>query len=348
MAAITPKTDIRSMSKEELCELMLELGEKKFRADQIFSWIHEKKVKSFDEMLNISVALRTKLAEKCELYGCEVCVCKESKLDGTKKYLFKLFDGQVIESVLMEYHHGFSVCVSSQVGCRMGCAFCASTIGGKLRDMTAGEILDEVYEIERLNNITVSNIVIMGTGEPFDNYDNIVRFIRLVTDEKGKNLSIRGITLSTCGLVPGIRKFTEEGLHINLALSLHAVNDEERRKIMPVANSYALSDVLAACDAYCEKTGRRITYEYSLIEGVNDSEEQAKALCRLLHGKNCHVNLIPVNPVTEREFKRSNMDHIQRFKNTLEKNRINVTIRREMGADIDAACGQLRRSFMEK
>ena len=247
----------------------------------------------------------------------------------------------------MKYHHGNSVCISSQVGCRMGCKFCASTIGGLERNLLPSEMLDEIYQIQRISGERVSNVVVMGTGEPMDNYDNLVKFIRMLTNETGLNISQRNITVSTCGIVEKIKQLAEEDLAITLALSLHAPNDEDRKKIMPIANRYELHTVLEACDYYYEKTGRRISFEYSLVEGVNDTKEQAIELSNLLKGKNCHINLIPVNPIKERDFKRSTSKNIQNFKNILEKYRINVTIRREMGADINAACGQLRKSYTE-
>ena len=340
------KKDIRSLNIPELEAEMKEIGEPSFRAGQIFSWLHEKKCRDFSEMTNLSKGLREKLSERFDL----ICVNEVTRLtstDGTIKFLFSLYDGQIIESVLMEYKHGFSMCISSQVGCRMGCSFCASTIDGLVRNLLPSEMLEQVYEAERITGHVISNIVIMGSGEPLDNYDNVTRFLRLVSDEKGKNLSIRSITLSTCGLVPGIRKLAEEGLPITLALSLHAPNDDLRKSIMPIAKAYPLKDVIEACGYFFDKTSRRVTFEYSLIDGVNDTRECANELSKLIHGMNAHVNLIPVNPVKERNYRRSRNDSIAEFKNILEKNRINVTIRRSMGSDRDAACGQLRRRYME-
>ncbi|MDD5934386.1 MAG: 23S rRNA (adenine(2503)-C(2))-methyltransferase RlmN [Clostridiales bacterium] len=344
----TLKIDIKSLSFKELEEELLKLGEKKFRAAQIYEWMHVKLVENFDQMTNLSIALREKLKENFELICLKQVERLESKIDGTNKFLFELNDNNVIESVLMRYHHGNSVCISSQVGCRMGCRFCASTIGGLTRNLTASEMLDEIYRIQHITGERVSNVVVMGTGEPMDNYDNIVKFVRMLSDEKGLNISQRNITVSTCGLAPKIRQLADEGLTITLALSLHAPNDEDRKKIMPVANSFTLEEVLSACDYYYEKTKRRISFEYSLVKGVNDSETQAMELYHLIKRKNCHVNLIPVNPIKERDYKRSTGDNIQNFKNILEKNRINVTIRREMGSDINAACGQLRKSYQER
>lgn len=340
-------TDIKSLNLTELKEAMAALGEPSFRAAQVFKWLHEKRVRSFDEMTDLSIALREKLKTEFELIVLNE-VTRLTSVDGTVKFLFGLPDGQIIESVLMEYKHGMSMCVSSQVGCRMGCRFCASTIDGLVRNLTASEILEQIYEAERIMNVSVSNVVIMGSGEPLDNYDNVIKFIRLLSDEKGKNISTRNITLSTCGLVPNMYRLAEEDLPITLALSLHAPTDELRKTIMPVAKSFSLSEVIKACKDYFDKTKRRVTFEYSLISGVNDSEREALALVKLIHGMNCHVNLIPVNKIKEREFHKASDDSNMRFKNLLEKNRINVTIRRSMGSDIDAACGQLRRSYLEK
>ncbi len=339
--------DIKSLNEEELKEELKAMGEPAFRAGQIFSWLHAKKVNSFEDMTDLSKDLRNKLKENYEITALSEVRSLKSE-DGTVKFLYKTGDGQVIESVLMSYKHGYSVCVSSQVGCRMGCKFCASTIDGLVRNLTPSEILEQVYEAERNCGVTISNIVIMGSGEPMDNYDNVIKFIRLVSAEKGKNLSIRNITLSTCGLVPGIRKLADEGLPVTLALSLHAPEDELRKTIMPVAKAFSLEEIMKACDYFFEKTSRRVTFEYSMIDGVNDSVREAEKLARLIRGKNCHVNLIPVNRIKERNFAKSKEDNILKFKNILEKNRINVTIRRSMGTDIDAACGQLRRSFMEE
>ena len=344
---MTDKIDIISATMEELKEWLAEWGEKPFRAGQVFDWLHEKRVTSFDEMTNLSKALREKMEEECILTQMKEIDRLES-VDGTKKFLFELHDGQAIESVLMKYHHGNSVCISSQAGCRMGCKFCASTLGGLIRNLTAGEMLKQIYEIERITGEPVSNVVVMGTGEPMDNYDNFIRFVRILSSKEGKNLSVRNITVSTCGIVENMKRLAEENLPLTLALSLHAPNDEIRKQLMPVAYKYKLEEVLAACDNYYEKTGRRITYEYSLVEGVNDSAACAAELAGKLKGKNCHVNLIPVNSIKERNFKKSGNAAIQNFKNTLEKKSIACTIRREMGSDINAACGQLRRSHTMK
>lgn len=327
---------------------MKAMGLPEFRAKQVYEWLHVKLVESYDEMTNLSKELRNRLAESDPLITLEEVNALHSEADGTVKYLFRLKDGRVIESVLMKYHHGNSVCISSQVGCRMGCKFCASTIGGKERDLLPSEMLDQIYRIQRISGERVSNVVVMGTGEPLDNYDNLIRFIRILTDPQGLNISARNITVSTCGIPDRIRALAEEELPITLALSLHAPNNEIRKKLMPVAARYELSEVMDAFRYYYEKTGRRLTFEYSLVASVNDGEEHARELCRLVKGLNCHINLIPVNPIKEREYRKSESKNIQNFKLILEKNRINVTIRREMGADIDAACGQLRKSYMDK
>ncbi len=340
-------TDIKQMTKDELRAYFMELGEKSFRADQVFSWIHEKHCSSFSEMTNLSKQLREKLSETAELPVLQIADLQVSALDGTRKYLFSLADGNVIESVLMRYKFGLSVCVSSQVGCRMGCRFCASTIGGVVRNLKASEILDEVYAIERDTGETVSHVVVMGSGEPFDNYTEVVRFLRLLTDPAGQNMSRRNITVSTCGIPDKIRAFAEEDISIQLALSLHAPDDETRKKLMPVANRYSLSEVLAACDAYFEQTGRRVTYEYALVKGINADQDSAEKLGKLLQGRNALVNLIPVNRIRERNYEKPEREALLTFQNTLAKYGINATIRREMGADIQGACGQLRRSYTE-
>ena len=270
-----------------------------------------------------------------------------SKLDETSKFLFRLSDGNVIESVLMKYHHGNSVCISSQVGCRMGCRFCASTLDGLERGLKPSEMLDQIYQIQKWSKERVHNVVVMGTGEPLDNYDALLRFILLLTCEGGLHISQRNLTVSTCGIVPNMRRLADEKLQITLALSLHASSQEKRKTLMPVANKYELSEVLDACRYYFSQTGRRITFEYSLVGGVNDSEEDARELTELVEDINCHINLIPVNPIKERDYVQSDTGAIQRFKNKLEKSGINVTIRREMGRDIDGACGQLRKSYMD-
>lgn len=343
------KADIKSMTFEELEQFVVsELSEKKFRAAQIFNWLHVKLAADFDEMSNLSKSLREKLKQYAYLSALKKVQCLVSEIDGTRKYLFELSDGNIIESVLMRYKFGNSVCISSQAGCRMGCRFCASTLDGLARNLTASEMLDEVYSIQRDIGERISNVVIMGSGEPLDNYDNAVRFLKLVSDERGLHISQRNLTMSTCGLVPEIKALAGEDLQITLAISLHAADDERRKSLMPIANKYSISELLEACRYYYEKTNRRLTFEYSLVGGINDSEEEAKALAKLLKGLNCHINLIPVNPVKERDFKQSDPVKIQNFKNKLEKYGGHVTIRREMGRDIQAACGQLRKSYTDK
>ena len=341
------KTDIKSMNLEELKSYMESIGEKPFRAKQLYQWMHEKQAASFDEMTNLSKSLQEKLKKECHFVSLKQEAVQISKIDGTRKYLFALDDGNVIESVLMRYKHGNSVCISSQVGCRMGCRFCASTLDGLVRGLTPSEMLDQIYRITRDTGERVANVVVMGTGEPMDNFDNLLRFIELLTDENGLNISQRNVTVSTCGIVPKMRELADKKLQITLALSLHGSNQEKRRSLMPVANKYELHEVLEACDYYFEKTGRRITFEYSLVHGVNDTPEDAKELMGILKDRNCHLNLIPVNPIKERNYEKPDKKSAENFKNKLEKNGINVTIRREMGSDIDGACGQLRRKTMQ-
>ena len=341
------KKDIASCSLEELKIEMEKIGEKAFRAKQIYEWIHRKLVDDFSEMSNLSKPLREKLDAEYEIRKVEMVTRQISKIDGTNKFLFCLNDGNMVESVLMKYKHGNSVCISSQVGCRMGCRFCASTLDGLERNLTPSEMLRQIYQIQKISGERVSNIVIMGTGEPLDNYDNFLKFIHMISDEHGLNISQRNITASTCGIVPNIRRLAEEKLQITLALSLHGSNQEKRMTLMPVANKYHLPEVLEACDYYFERTGRRITFEYSLVHGVNDTKEDARELIEILRPRNCHLNLIPVNPIKERDYQKPDKKSAENFKNKLEKNGINVTIRREMGSDIDGACGQLRRKSMQ-
>lgn len=340
--------DIKSLNLKELQEKIVSLGDKAFRAKQIYDWLHVKLIDNFEEMTNIPINLRGKLKENYEIITVSPIEIQTSKIDGTQKYLFQLRDGNVIESVLMKYKHGNSVCISSQVGCKMGCRFCASTIGGLERGLTTSEMLSQIYVIQRTTKERVSNVVVMGTGEPMDNYDNFLKFVRILSDEAGLNISQRNITVSTCGIVPRMRQLADEKLQITLALSLHATTDEKRKTLMPIANQYSLKEVMDACEYYFKQTGRRITFEYSLVGGVNDKEEDARELIDLIKPLNCHVNLIPVNPIKERSFVQSNKKVIDNFKNKLEKCQINVTIRREMGRDIDGACGQLRKSYQDR
>ncbi len=336
--------DIRSMYMDELENWMKAEGQPAFRAKQVFQWLHEKYVASTEEMTNLPKDLRTKLSES-GIVTIKEELRQESASDGTVKFLYRLQDDQMIETVFMRHDYGNSVCISSQAGCRMGCRFCASTIGGLVRNLTASEMLEQIYASSRAMGERISHVVVMGTGEPLDNYENLIRFLRLLTDEKGYNLSTRNITVSSCGIVPRIYDLADENLPITFALSLHAPTDEERKELMPVAHRYTLAETLDACRAYFDRTGRRVTFEYSLVKGKNDSKEQAIKLAKLLAGMNCHVNLIPINPVEEREYEKSDQDSIAKFKLTLEKNHINATIRKSMGSDIDAACGQLRRKY---
>jgi 23S rRNA (adenine2503-C2)-methyltransferase len=341
------KIDIKSLSLDELKEEISRLGEKPFRAVQLYEWMHVKLARSYDEMTNIPKSLKEKLENEAWYTSLKEVTVQTSKIDGTKKFLFELYDGNLVESVWMQYHHGNSVCISSQVGCRMGCKFCASTLDGLERNLTPSEMLDQIYAISRITNERVSNVVVMGTGEPMDNYDNLVKFVHLLTDDKGLCISQRNITVSTCGIVENMRRLADEGLQITLALSLHGSTQEKRRALMPIANKYDIHEVIDACKYYFDKTGRRITFEYSLVGGVNDTDEDARNLCNLVEGLNCHINLIPVNPIKERDYVESEKKDIMKFKDKLERKHINVTIRREMGRDIDGACGQLRRRTLE-
>ena len=341
------RTDIKSMDLEELTEYIKSQGLPQFRAKQLYEWMHVKLAASFEEMSNIPLKLRRELEEKCELTVLEKVRVQVSEEDGTAKYLFMLSDGNLIESVLMRYHHGNSVCISSQAGCRMGCKFCASTIDGLARSLTPSEMLDQIYRIQQDTGERVSNVVVMGSGEPFDNFDNFIRFERLLTDGNGLNISARNLTVSTCGIVPKIYELADMKLQLTLAISMHAPNDEKRRELMPIANVYSIDEIMKACRYYINKTGRRVTFEYSLVKGENDTDLCAMELSRLVKGMNCHINLIPVNPIKERDFRQSDAVRISRFKSKLEKNGVTVTVRREMGRDIDGACGQLRKSYME-
>lgn len=341
------KIDIKSLSLPELQEEMEKIGEKKFRAAQIYEWLHRKLAEDFAEMTNLSLSLREKCESFFELTALRPVQVQESKQDGTKKFLFELFDGNMVESVLMKYHHGNSLCISSQVGCKMGCKFCASTLGGLVRNLTAGEMADQVYAVTRLTGERVSNVVVMGIGEPLDNLENLLRFIRILTDEKGLHISQRSITVSTCGLVPKIRELAEEDLQITLALSLHGVTDEKRRRLMPIAEKYSIEELMEVCRYYFEKTGRRITFEYALAAGVNDTEEDAQGLICLASALHAHVNLIPINPVRERKYIASDKEAVKAFQKRLEEAGVNATLRREMGRDIDGACGQLRRNYTQ-
>lgn len=340
------KQDILKLSEKDLKDYFVLKKQPGFRAKQVYSWLHEKLVDSFDDMTNISKDMREMLKEDFYIEHLELVQRLVSKIDGTEKYLFKLWDGNVIESVLMRYKHGNSVCISTQVGCRMGCRFCASTIDGRARDLTSSEMLKEVYTIQNISGERVSNIVLMGSGEPMDNFRNVVDFVKQVSSENDLHISQRNITISTCGLVEKIRELADMKLSITLAISLHASDDKIRRELMPIANKYSIAEILDACRYYFEKTGRRVSFEYSLVASVNDTIEEADSLASLLKGMNCHVNLIPVNPIKERDYKRSDKKAVEAFRKHLEKKGINATVRREMGSDIQGACGQLRKSYL--
>lgn len=342
------KIELRSLNVEELKSLFIELGEKGFRGEQTFKWIHQKCISDIEDITVLSKSLKSKLKEKYTIDNLEIVKRYDSKIDNTKKYLFSLNDGNIIESVMMKYKHGVSVCLSTQVGCKMGCSFCASTKQGLIRNLAPSEILGQFYEIQKDINEKISNIVLMGSGEPLDNYENTIKFLNLIHSESGQNISYRNITLSTCGIVPKIYELADEKIPINLSISLHSPFDEERVKIMPISKRYTIEEILNACRYYIEKSNRRITFEYTLIDGVNDSESYALELSKLLRNMLAHVNLIPLNKIEEFKHIKSIDKSITHFKNILEKKGINTTIRREMGADINAACGQLRRDHLAK
>ncbi len=334
--------DLRSVTLSEMESLIVGIDQPKFRAKQIFGWINKNFVDSFDEMTNVSKSLREVLSQISYLTTCKIVDKLESQEDETKKYLFMLDDDVIIEAVFMKYKHGNTVCISSQAGCKMGCSFCASTVNGLKRNLTAGEMISQVTKIQQDVGERISNIVIMGVGEPFDNFDNLTKFFDIINSKDGLNIGMRHVTVSTCGLVDGIKKFTDLDLQVNLAISLHAPNDEIRQAIMPVARRYSIAELLTATKNYANKTKRRVSYEYALIKGVNDSEKCANELGKLLRHTLCHVNLIPVNQTDRNDFKKSDKDTITLFKDILESMGIETTVRREMGADISAACGQLR------
>ncbi len=338
--------DLKSLRYEELEYLLRQWNEPAYRAGQVFSWL-QTGVSQFGEMTNIPKSLRETLASQTVLSTLHPVKRYQSK-DGTIKYIWQLVDGECIESVVMRYHHGFSICISTQVGCRMGCKFCASTLDGKVRDLTAGELLDQVLFAEKDLGERISNVVLMGIGEPFDNYNNVITFLKNISHPKGRNLGLRHISISTCGLVDKILAFAEENLPVTLLISLHAPNNEIRNTIMPVNHKYHIESLLEACRIYIEKTRRRISFEYTLIHGVNDFDFCAKQLAEMLQGMLCHVNLIPVNPVEENGLKRSNGATIRKFQFILQQHHINATVRRELGSDISASCGQLRRKHMKE
>ncbi len=340
--------EIVSLDLKELEAVILSYGESKFRAKQLFEWFHKKMVWDYNEMSNLPLKLREKLASDYPIMPLRIVEKLTSQIDGTIKYLFELGDSHIIESVFMRYKHGNSVCISSQVGCRMGCKFCASTIEGRVRNLLPSEMLGQIYAIQKDTDERVSNIVIMGSGEPLEELDVTLKFLSLINDPMGQNIGGRHITVSTCGLVPQMRRLADEKLQINLALSLHATTDEKRKAIMPIANKYSIAELMDACQYFIKQTNRRITFEYSLIEGENDNEEDAHRLGKLLKGMLCHVNLIPVNKIEERNYKSSQTSRIERFIHILEQYGVPTTLRRTLGADIEAACGQLRRRYIKK
>lgn len=338
------KKDILSYSLEELEAALAEIGEKKFRAKQIYEWLHVQRVSEFDKMSNISLSLRTKLDDEFYINSINIVKKLESHIDNTVKYLYELSDGNHVECVMMEYKHGNSLCISTQVGCKMGCRFCASTIAGFKRNLLPSEMLLQIYTAEKESGKHVDSIVLMGIGEPLDNFDNVVKFLQLLSYETGKNMSLRHVSLSTCGLVNRIYDLAEYKFGLTLSISLHAVTDKKRSEIMPVNNRFCINELLQACRDYIDKTGRRISFEYSVIHGVNDSPEDAAGLIKLLKNMNCHVNLIPVNEIKERDFK-ADRKSLEKFEEMLIKGGLNATTRRTLGADINAACGQLRREY---
>ena len=339
--------NLKSMTLPELTAVLKELGQPQFRAKQVYTWLH-KGVRAYDEMTNLPKSLRDTLAREYPICAPKVVRRQESARDGTIKYLWELSDGNCVETVLMRYHYGNTVCISTEVGCRMGCAFCASTIGGLVRRLEPYEMLDEVLFTQVDSGLPISHIVLMGIGEPLDNFDNVMRFLELVNSPEGMNISMRHISLSTCGLVPQMKRFAREGLPVTLSLSLHAPNDTIRRQLMPVANAFAMEDVLDACRYYIEQTGRRVIFEYALVDQLNSRPEHAAELAQRLRGMQCHVNVIPLNSVEEKALRGADEAAIERFMQELERRHISVTRRREMGDDIEGACGQLRRKALNE
>ena len=337
--------DIKSMTLPEVEEAFSEFNLPKYRAKQVFDWLQVKCAFSYDEMSNVPKALREELKTALPIYSCEIELKQTSEIDGTVKYLFKLYDGNFIESVLMKYKYGYTLCVSSQVGCKMGCVFCASTKSGCVRNLYPSEILGQIHAAQRDMNIRVSHVVMMGMGEPLDNYKNTLRFLKLATDEKGLNLSMRNISLSTCGIVPRIYDLLNEKLQLTLSVSLHAPNDEMRSRVMPVNKAYPIKELMQACKDYTKQTSRRISFEYAMIKDNNDSDACAYELASLLKGMLCHVNLIPANEINESAHKRSTNERLNRFMSILNSRGINTTVRRSLGSDIDASCGQLRSRY---
>ena len=341
------KDNIKNYNLEELQKIIENLGEKKYRAEQIFSWIYKENVTSFDEMVNLPLSLRNTLKEKFDLHIFNIITKQESK-DGTKKYLFDILDGNAIETVLMEYKHGYTICVSSQVGCKMGCKFCASTGVKFARSLEAGEILEQLQAVERDTGIKISNVVFMGIGEPLDNFDNVLKAVELINSPKGMNIGARHISISTSGLVPKIYELADKNLQCTLSISLHSASNEKRSEMMPVNKVYNIEELMKACKYYIEKTNRRISFEYALAKENNDNLEDAKELVKLLHGMLCHVNLIPINKIDNGKYTKSTNENIIKFRDYLNDHGIVATIRRELGSDIDAACGQLRKKEMKK
>ncbi|MBR2175964.1 MAG: 23S rRNA (adenine(2503)-C(2))-methyltransferase RlmN [Clostridia bacterium] len=341
------KTDIKSMYESELADMLAKMGEPKYRAAQVFKWL-QSGVKSFDEMTNISKNLRQKLVQNCHISSAAIEKKLISAYDDTEKYLFSFADGEMVESVLMKYHHGYTSCISTQVGCKMGCTFCATGKSGFARNLTASEMLSQLQSEQQDNNIRISNIVLMGMGEPLDNFDNVIRFLKLVSNENGMNIGMRHISLSTCGLVPRIYELADMKLQLTLSVSLHAPNDQIRSRTMPVNRKYNIGQLLEACRYYAKSTGRRISFEYAMIDGVNDSDACAKELGERLKGMLAHVNLIPVNSVSGTGYKKSKRERMQRFINILSGSGITATVRRTLGSDINASCGQLRRSAADE
>lgn len=335
------KADLLSMFPDELSELVVSLGQPRYRGKQIFEALY-KGARNFDGLTSLPKNFRESLSESAFIPTADICRKLVSKIDGTVKYLYRLHDGETVESVFMRYKHGNTMCISTQVGCRMGCSFCASTKAGLVRSLAPSEMLLQIMEAERDLNERVSNVVLMGMGEPLDNYDNVIKFLKLINHESGLNIGLRHISLSTCGLVDKIDRLSEEGLPVTLSISLHAPNDEKRKETMPIANRYTIAQLLGACQRFIDKTGRRISFEYALISGVNDLPEDAHQLGKLLNGMLCHVNLIPVNPIKERSYKSSEKNAIKAFTDILETYKINATVRRKLGSDINASCGQLR------
>ena len=339
--------NIKDYNLEELKKELQSINEKPFRAEQIFRWLYQEKVKSFDEMTNLSLDLREKLKQNYTICNYNILKKQESK-DGTIKYLFDVLDGNAIETVLMSYHHGYSICVSSQIGCKMGCKFCASTGINFIRSLTSGEIVEQIIAVEQDQNIRISNVVFMGIGEPLDNYDNVVNAIHIINNPKGLNIGARHISVSTSGLVPKIYQLAEENIQCTLSISLHATNNEKRSAMMPVNNAYPIEELIQACKDYIDKTNRRISFEYALAKDNNDNLDDAKELVKLLKGMLCHVNLIPINKIENGQYSKSTNENIMKFRDYLNDHGIVATIRRELGSDIDAACGQLRRKNLKE